>query len=91
MAATRLRVRLTGEVQGVGYRAFARHYARTHGVTGYARNLADGSVEVVAEGPRATLEQMLPKLRQGPPFARVDVMTSIWEQATGDFAGFSVR
>jgi acylphosphatase len=87
----RLRATITGEVQGVGYRAFARHYARRFGLTGYARNRADGSVVVIAEGPLDALEHLLLNLRRGPQMGRVDALTTQWEPATGEFTGFTVQ
>lgn len=67
----RKRFLVSGRVQGVGYRNFARHYARKIGLAGYAANLADGSVEVEAEGTDAALRQFEVMLRRGPPLARV--------------------
>lgn len=67
----RKRFLVSGRVQGVGYRNFARHYARKIGLTGYAANLPDGSVEVEADGTEAALRQFEVMLRRGPPLARV--------------------
>ena len=58
-------------MQGVGFRYFARQSAARLGVAGFARNLEDGSVEVVAEGEPAALEAFEDALRQGPSFAHV--------------------
>ena len=58
---------ILGRVQGVGFRYFAERAAREAGVTGWARNLADGSVEVHANGNRAQIERFESKLRVGPP------------------------
>ena len=63
---------VSGRVQGVYFRASTRDRARKLGVTGYARNLTDGRVEVLACGPIAAVEQLCAWLRQGPPAARVD-------------------
>ncbi len=63
---------VSGRVQGVYFRASTRDRARELGVTGYARNLADGRVEVLACGPMTAVEQLCAWLRQGPPAARVD-------------------
>jgi acylphosphatase len=60
-----------GRVQGVGYRYFAMREAESLGVTGFARNLPDGTVEVVGEGPEEALSRFEEKLRAGPAFARV--------------------
>lgn len=69
MSAYRYLVR--GRVQGVGYRYFVLREAEALGVAGFARNLPDGSVEVVAEGEDPTLGQLEERLRKGPSFARV--------------------
>lgn len=61
-----------GRVQGVGFRWFVMREAGRLGLRGYARNLADGSVEVVAAGPVAALEDLERALRTGPALARVD-------------------
>jgi acylphosphatase len=63
--------RVTGRVQGVFFRASAQRRAQALGVVGYARNLADGSVEVLAIGPPAALEALRAWLAAGPPGARV--------------------
>jgi acylphosphatase len=91
MNTIRLHAYIYGEVQGVGYRAFVRRYARTLGVLGYARNLHDGSVEVVAEGPRQMLESFLEILRRGSPSGHVDRVESLWETATGEYSTFLIQ
>lgn len=70
-ASTCRRCRVSGRVQGVGYRAFAARRARELGLTGYARNLPDGSVEVLSRGPLAALDTFCDWLRKGPPQAQV--------------------
>ena len=62
---------ISGNVQGVGYRAFARQAARAIGVTGWARNLANGDVEVHANGTPSQLDDLESRLRQGPRWAEV--------------------
>lgn len=66
-------VRLTvmGTVQGVGFRAYVRNEARRLGVTGWVRNCANGSVEVLACGPEAALEALIERIAQGPVGAQV--------------------
>jgi acylphosphatase len=67
-----LHARISGYVQGVGFRYFVINKAQPLGLRGYARNLSDGSVEVVAQGPRAALERLLEQLRRGPSAAEVE-------------------
>lgn len=62
---------ISGNVQGVGYRAFTRHAAREIGVTGWARNLANGDVEVHANGSPTQLDDFEARLRQGPRWGEV--------------------
>jgi acylphosphatase len=69
LAARRWYVR--GRVQGVGYRAFAQRSAHALGLTGYARNLDDGRVEVYAAGPSEKLAELTPLLHRGPRWADV--------------------
>jgi acylphosphatase len=62
---------VSGKVQGVFYRASAAERARVLGVTGHAKNLPDGRVEVLACGEEAKVEELIEWLRQGPPTAKV--------------------
>ena len=71
----RVHVFVRGRVQGVGYRYFVMREAGTLGVSGFARNLPDGSVEVVAEAADEVLEAFEGRLREGPSFAQVTEMT----------------
>ncbi|MGH2501479.1 MAG: acylphosphatase [Ktedonobacterales bacterium] len=87
----RLTARIVGDVQGVGYRAYARRRARALGLCGYTRNLADGAVEVVAEGPRTLLVDLLVALRRGPISAEVTETQVAWSAATGEYSAFSIR
>jgi acylphosphatase len=66
-----LHARIEGMVQGVGFRYSTVRQARRLGLTGYVRNLPDGSVEVVAEGEEDLLKRLSSWLRQGPPGAYV--------------------
>lgn len=84
-----LRAIVRGRVQGVNFRSFVATRARFLGLVGYARNLADGrAVEVVAEGPREALEQLLEYLREGPRSSRVGSVELEWGEATGSFRDF---
>jgi len=66
-----VRVRITGRVQGVGFRAWTRRQAHDIGLAGWVRNEADGSVAALIEGPRATVGAMLARLHEGPAGAAV--------------------
>jgi len=87
----RLQAFISGAVQGVGYRYFAMNAAHELGITGWVRNLHDGSVQVVAEGPRQALEKLLVILRQGPHSGRVDEVRDSWFECQGEFDRFEVR
>ncbi|MFA4044090.1 MAG: hypothetical protein HZRFUVUK_000873 [Candidatus Fervidibacterota bacterium] len=87
----RLHAIVYGLVQGVGFRYFTLWEASKLGLTGYVRNLSDGSVEVVAEGTKEDLEKLLEKLHQGPPAARVRKVIVNWSEAKGEFDRFGVE
>jgi acylphosphatase len=87
----RVRAVVAGRVQGVGFRAFAREKAEALGLSGYVRNVPDGSVEVVAEGEREAAERLLAILREAFWAARVDDVRSEMTQPEGEFSGFSIR
>jgi len=86
----RLHAVISGRVQGVAYRYFAEKRAVSLGLTGWVRNLYDGRVEVLAEGERASLEIFLGEIRKGPRLAQVEAVNVSWEEATGEFRGFSI-
>jgi acylphosphatase len=86
----RVRVFAGGRVQGVAYRFFAEKYADRMGITGWARNLPDGRVEVLAEGSGGNIEVFLELLREGPRLARVDSFDIRREASTGEFRDFQV-
>ncbi len=89
--AIRLHALVRGRVQAVGFREFTRRHAAALGLAGWVRNLPDGDVEVVAEGPRPALDELLRHLRTGPRLARVDAVESEWLAATGERGWFAVR
>ncbi|PWR21188.1 acylphosphatase [Zavarzinia aquatilis] len=72
-----LRLRVTGRVQGVGFRHFTRDAAARLGLDGWVRNRLDGSVEAVARGDAAALDAFRAALRQGPPASRVDDIVEV--------------
>lgn len=86
-----LHATVSGKVQGVFFRAFVAGRAGELELSGYARNLPDGSVDVIAEGERNKLEKLLEYLRVGPPRARVDRVDARWQAYSGESKGFGVR
>lgn len=87
----RVRCRVSGVVQGVYYRASTQREAARLGLAGWVRNLPDGDVEFVAEGPDAEIEALLRWAREGPPAARVDALRVQDEALTGGMGAFEVR
>jgi len=81
---------VSGRVQGVAYRAFARQVAMRCGLAGGVRNLNDGRVEVEVEGARPDVETFLGLLRKGPTLARVADVQIQWEPATGRDVDFVI-
>jgi acylphosphatase len=91
MAIVRAHVIFGGRVQGVFFRAFTEEVARSHALTGWVRNLRDGSVEATFEGERAAVETAIEECREGPPAAVVSETRIDWGEPTGEFTGFSVK
>lgn len=82
---------ISGRVQGVGFRFFTQAAAAREGLHGWARNVPDGRVEVVAEGDAEALERFEHRLRHGPPGARVDEIDVTDQGASGRDTGFTIR
>jgi acylphosphatase len=89
MAARRVRVLLSGDVQGVGFRWYCREEAIGRSVAGFVRNLPDGRVEATFEGEPAAVEAMVAWCRSGPGSARVDDLQVDEEAPTGEL-GFRI-
>ncbi len=87
----RLEAIVHGIVQGVNFRYYTRREAAQLGVVGYVRNRWDGTVEVVAEGDREKLEQLLRWLHRGPRSAVVEKVDVRWTEPMGKFTRFEVR
>ncbi len=87
----RLEAVVCGRVQGVNFRYYTRQQARQLGVTGYVRNLWDGSVGVVAEGERENVARLLNWLHKGPRMAIVEKVEAQWLPCSGQFQRFEVR
>ena len=80
-----------GRVQGVGFRWWVRARALELGLAGWAENLADGRVKVVAEGPGDACEQLLLMLEGGETPGRVVRLTHRWDRPQGGLSGFAER
>lgn len=87
---SRLRMMVSGRVQGVGFRFFVVECAQNLGIKGWVRNTWDGKVELAAEGPRTKLEILRESVRQGPPSSFVTDVQESWEPAGGQFSRFYV-
>jgi acylphosphatase len=86
-----VRVRISGHVQGVYFRAWARGEAERLGLDGWVRNEADGSVALLLAGPRANVDAMIALLHQGPPAAVVSSVAVEAADPADVAAGFGVR
>jgi acylphosphatase len=87
----RARVVFRGLVQGVNFRAHCRERAAELGLRGWVRNLGDGTVEAVFEGPRELVEACIEWNSAAQPNARVTATNVSWESATGEFSRFDIR
>jgi acylphosphatase len=87
----RLEASVRGRVQGVGFRVWALREGMHLALDGFVANEADGSVRVVAEGPRQDLDRLVERLEEGPPSALVERVLARWEPARGLPAGFHIE
>ena len=81
---------ISGEVQGVGYRYFAQRSAARHQVHGYVRNLDDGRVEALAEGPPNAVEEFKHDLVAGPSYSRVEHLEETVLEPSGRYLTFRI-
>lgn len=82
---------ISGLVQGVGYRYFAQRSSAKHQVRGYVKNLADGRVEVFAEGHPASIEAFRNDLAAGPTYSRVGTIEELVVEPTGAYSNFRIE
>jgi acylphosphatase len=82
---------VTGRVQGVFFRASTRDEARQLGLKGWVKNLPDGRIEAVFEGPKEAVGRMLLWCCHGPPGAEVTDMATKWEDYKSEFRSFDIR
>jgi len=82
---------ISGIVQGVGFRWSFMERARWLGLKGFVRNLPDGRVEAVVEGPKSAVIEIIEWSKRGPPGALVEKVEVIWEKYRGEFTEFEIR
>jgi acylphosphatase len=90
MSETRAHIVISGLVQGVWYRAFTERTAGALGLRGWVRNMPDGRVEAVMEGPKPAIEMAVLECKKGPPSSRVESVEVRWEEPTGEFKSFEI-
>ncbi|MBI3335421.1 MAG: acylphosphatase [Candidatus Portnoybacteria bacterium] len=85
-----LRLKIYGNVQGVGFRYWARNQAKALGLAGFCRNEADGTVTILAQGKQKDLDKFLKMCYDGPSFAQITHVTPEWEEAGEHFKTFEI-
>lgn len=86
----RIRLIISGDVVGVGYRSWARSTAKSLKLTGWVKNREDRTVELVAEGPEESLRRLIMVCKKGPDVAWVKTIDTKWLRATHEFLDFAV-
>ena len=85
-----IHIRVDGHVQGVGFRYFVYDFAQSKALTGWVRNRHNGEVEVLAEGTRSDLEDLLTHIRRGPSRSMVTDVKFDWSEASNLYDKFSL-
>ena len=83
-----LKAIVKGEVQGVFFRATVKEHASHFSISGYAKNLADGSVEITAQGTKRDLESFVQNIKKNPGRGKIDNISSSYHKPTDQFTGF---
>lgn len=91
MLNIRAHIFVSGLVQGVFFRDFTQRSAEILNLKGWVRNTQDGRVEVVCEGEKEDILELIENLKQGPPHARVKDVKVIWEEFRKEFTNFEIR
>ncbi|MGM0471990.1 MAG: acylphosphatase [Bacillota bacterium] len=86
-----VKVKVEGRVQGVGYRAFTHQKATKLGLKGYVRSSDGNEVEVVAEGAKEALEELIDLLREGPNRAEIEDVSWEWIEPSEDYIRFAIK
>jgi acylphosphatase len=84
-------IKITGRVQGVAFRYYARSMASRLGVKGWIRNVINGDVEVMIEGNKESVTRMIEWCKEGPRMAYVEDLTVSWLPYTGEFLDFNIK
>lgn len=87
----RVRLFISGTVQGVSYRASTQEQAQKRGIVGWVKNLEDGRVEALAQGAKDKVEELVRWCHTGPPAAKVEKVVVSWEEVGDEFRRFDVR
>ena len=91
MSKIRAHVKVEGRVQGVYFRSYTKEVADDNNVTGWVKNMSDGSVEMLLEGEEKDVKSIIDWAYHGPSYAMIINVTTIWDDYRGEFEGFSIR
>ena len=83
-------MKITGKVQGVGFRYFVFKQAQELGILGWVNNKPNGDVEALAQGEKADLERFIAKVKEGPSFSRVEDVSLNWVNEADQYFGFEI-
>ena len=83
-------IKITGKVQGVGFRYFVLRQAQELSINGWVSNKPNGDVGALAQGEKADLERFIAKVKQGPSFSRVDDVILNWEDGQENYTSFEI-
>ena len=83
-------MKITGKVQGVGFRYFVLRQAQELGITGWVSNKSNGDVEALAQGDKEDLDQFIAKVKQGPSFSRVEDVSLNWLIEAEQYFSFEI-
>jgi len=86
----RANIFVSGLVQGVFFRDHTQRWGTSLNLTGWVRNLRDGRVEVLAEGDREKIDELISRLNEGPPSSQVESVNVKWEEYKGEFENFRI-
>lgn len=91
MEKARIHVFVEGRVRGVFFRTFVKRQAAKLGVVGWVRNLEDGRMEMVAQGKKDNLEELIKLTKRGPRLAKVEGVSVVLEDVEEEFDGFKIK